>query len=181
MDSSGENYTNQENLDQIKTMEIQESLKRRDSSLSLNRQPTSSPEDETTIDGLNWRALREEFTLKKVWTLRSWKDIAKNFVMVLFLGLIPSGYDVISDVFLVRDFVGGTNYTKLVTTNFTEPPGENCWHIKNIYDLSHNGSEVLAGQAFTCFEKDPIWGYVTLTFLLWSGLYGGPQVDLITS
>ena len=129
------------------------------------------------LDGLNWRALRAEFTVRKMWKERTWKELVKNFVIVLLLGIIPSGYDVISDGLLVKDFVGGTNYTRHITTNFTEPSGENCKLIKNINEPTHNGSDVLVGQVYTCFEKDPIWGYMTLTFLLIPGLIGGGPVD----
>ena len=139
--------------------------------------PDSNNRNES-VDGLDWKALGAEFTVKEMWTDRSWKDLVKNFVIVLLLGLIPSGYDVISDGFLAKDFVGGAYYTRHVTINFTEQPGENCTLIKTINKLTPDGNEVLAGQVYTCFEKDPIWGYATLTFLLIPGLLGAHQVDL---
>ena len=182
MKSSGDKYQSQENIDQVENMKSQVSNKRRNSSISMNSQDSGTRNEsvhkETSLDGLNWTALWEEFTLKRMWTDRSWKDMVKNFLMVLLLGLIPSGYDVISDGFLARDFLGGTDYTRHVTTNFTEPPAENCTHIKNIYDLSDDGSEILVGQSYTCFEKDPIWGYVAFAFLILPGYLGGWQVDL---
>ena len=165
--------------DQVEMTSIQVSQERRKSSTSMKSQDSGTRnervERENSLDGLNWKALWEEFTVRKMWTERSLKDIVKNFMMVLFLGLIPSSYDVISDGFLVNDFVGGTFYTKRITEDFNQLP--NCTHLKNIYDFSQNGSEVLIGQEYSCFEKDPIWGYVTLTFLLLPGFLGGLQVS----
>ena len=182
MESGRNNYQSKENLDQVEMTNIQVCPERGNSSTSMNNEDSGTIKEivdkKRNLDGLNWTTLREEFTWKKMWTDRSWRDIFKNFGMVLLLGLIPSGYDVISDGFLAKDFLFGTDYTRHVTTNFTEPPGENCTHIKNTYDLSQNGSEILVGQAYTCFEKDPIWGYVTIALLIFPGYIGGAQVDL---
>ena len=185
MTSSQENIdkveimSGQENHDQVEMTSIPVSPERRKSSTSMKSQDSGTSNErvdiENSLDGLNWKALWDEFTLRKMWTERSWKDIVKHFMMVLLLGLIPSSYDVISDGFLVNDFVGGTFYTKRITEDFDQLP--NCTHLRNIYDFSQNGSEILIGQEYSCFEKDPIWGYVTLAFLLLPGFLGGAQVS----
>ena len=108
---------------------------------------SSSSSEEACLDGLDWTALRHEFTWEKLWTSRSWADIGKNFIVVLLLGLLPSGYDIVSDGLLVNAFVNGTNYIKHVTSNLSQhqpgqgyTPEEDCRHIGSFYENTMNRS-----------------------------------------
>ena len=149
----------------------------------MSEDSSSDSSEEACIDGLDWTALRQEFTWKNLWTGRSWADIGKHFVVVLLLGLIPSGYDVVSDGLLVNAFVNGTYYIKHVTHNLSQhlpgeeyTPEEDCRHIGSFYENIQNGT-VVKYEKVECFEKDPIWGWTTFVIMLLPGLLGGYQVQ----
>ena len=146
-------------------------------------------------DGLKWDDLKQEFTRDKIWNDRSRKDIAKNFAIVFFVGLLPTVFDIVTDSLAIRDFIGGRVYVKHISNleipNMTNTSGATqLGNVSNLFDPSatectHTGSyieytdagPVTQYEVIECFERDPIWGYVLLIciFLL-PGMGGARDV-----
>ena len=108
---------------------------------------------------------------------RSWKARTKYFCTALVVGLLPTLFDIGTDGLSVFSFLHGTTYIKNVpdlnhSSVNCSTGDEHCVWCENIgrhLKISANTTEVVY-EEFECFEKDPIWGYMTLVFMFLPGL-----------
>ena len=77
---------------------------------------------------MDWAAWRSECTWQKLWKERSLGQICEHFAKVLLLTLIPSVFDLVTDVLSARNFIYGTDYMKQ-TVNLSLSHAENCTSI----------------------------------------------------
>ena len=61
---------------------------------------------------VDWKALRAEFTMDKLWRNRTWKSIALVAAIGFFIRLLPSSVDIGTDGVSAEKFLYGTQYTK---------------------------------------------------------------------
>ena len=117
----------------------------------------------TQCDGLDWQNLRDEFNYDQLWKKKSWNDVARHFVLSLCFSFLPSTFDIVTDCLSAHYFLAGEDYTKRVF-NLSDPWAADCRHTGTFIAHTQSGSETLYEEV-TCFEKDPIWGSVTLAFI----------------
>ena len=108
--------------------------------------------------------------------MSKWKTPAKYFLLNFICSLIPTCLDMGSDAFLSWTFFNGTEYGKNV-------PNESYHSVESCGDpLSRtiiegkNGSQWIPMETnyhFMCFEKDPIYGAVTLALIFLPGIMWG--------
>ena len=128
------------------------------------------PENE---DGLKWEEVVEE--LKSLFKFnadsdRGWGTIVKTSLIILSISVLPSFFDMGSDAFSVYSFINGTTYTKYVPDlNHSSFNSSLCTHVGTYLRREADFSEV-AYEEVECFEKDPIWGYMSLAFIFLPGL-----------
>ena len=132
-------------------------------------------ENPKQADGLDWEELRKE--LRNLFNFnaenRSWGIILKTSLIIFATSLAPSLFDMGSDAFSVYNFINGTTYTKNVPDlNHPSVNSSKCIHVGTHLRRDGNSSEVVY-EEFECFERDPIWGYMSLVFILLPGLGGG--------
>ena len=123
---------------------------------------------------INWRALAVEFTWKNIWTSREWKEIGKHFLFSFFTGFLFSALDVGTDGWSGFTFIFGTDYIKNVAgSDDTSVANKNaCKYIGRFVIVAENGSESVEYYQYRCFEKDSVWGSMTLAFMFIPGLWG---------
>ena len=98
---------------------------------------------------------------------------------MLIFSAFPTFYDVVTDGFAAQNFIQGANYTKYVT-NFSDPAfHQNCIHVGR-FTTFHPEPEI-AWEEISCFEKDPIWGAVTVILIFLPGLHFAVDVFYIIS
>lgn len=102
----------------------------------------------TTLD---FAEMAAEFDWDRLWGSRTGSEIGQTFGINLCVGLLPTLFDVGMDSLAVRDYINGTYYYKQ-TGNYSD----NCRLTEDGYT--------------ECYEKDPIFGYVTLTCFFLPGL-----------
>ena len=128
-------------------------------------------------DGLNWAELVGELRslLKFNKEKRDWWIIVKTSLIIFATSLAPSFFDMGSDALSTYNFINGTSYTKYVPDlNHPSVNSSQCTHVGTHLRRDGNVSEVVYEEV-ECFEKDPIWGYMSLFFIFLSGL-GGASV-----
>ena len=130
--------------------------------------PTREQEEAKKLQ-INWKALNAEFTWEKLWTNRTWKDIFGHFAKVLFLTLIPTLVDVITDALSGKKFVLGNDYMKR-DVNLSDPLNENCTLVGTYWKYGSDGEPYVEHEDWSCHEEDPVWGYVTLALIFVPGL-----------
>ena len=135
----------------------------------------SPPRGEGAADGLDWEQLGEE--LRNLFKFnaenRSWSMIVKTSLVIFAIRLAPSLFDMGTDAFSVYDFINGTTYTKYVPDlNHPCVNSSQCIHVGTYLRRNDNSSEVVF-EEFECFERDPIWGYLSCVFIFLPGLLGG--------
>ena len=91
--------------------------------------------------------------------------------------VIPNGA-ILFDMLAASDYLGGQWYTKrweeasqtVISANCSDPNEECCRIINqtNWWDNALNGK---VGSDVECFEKDPLWGSLTLLFLFIPGVF----------
>ena len=113
------------------------------------------------MDGLDWKDLAEEFSFCASW---SWTSSCVAF----FLGFLPSFGDVFFDGVTVEKFIHGDVYTIQFFPNDSSLTEMNCTIQKSL-----NGTTDGEKATYKCFQKDQIWGYVTLFLMFAPGLFGG--------
>jgi len=64
----------------------------------LGESETQSCGEDVVHDGININALYQELTLKKIWHERTWVEILKHFAITLIISVLPTFYDVGSDI-----------------------------------------------------------------------------------
>ena len=130
--------------------------------------------DVECADGLNWGELAGElgslFKFNK--ENRSWWIIVKTSLIIFATSLAPSFFDMGSDALSTYNFINGTTYTKYVPDlNHSSVNSSQCTHVGT--HLRRDGNlSVVVYEEVVCFEKDPIWGYMSLVFILLPGLVG---------
>eukprot|EP00092_Neocalanus_flemingeri_P010406 GFUD01011216.1.p1 GENE.GFUD01011216.1~~GFUD01011216.1.p1 ORF type:complete len:524 (+),score=119.10 GFUD01011216.1:163-1734(+) len=107
---------------------------------------------------LDFSVMAKEFNKIELWSERSGTNIRETFAINFLVGLLPTIFDVGMDSLAVNDYLRGTYYVK----NGGE---SNCSGIYPEYPPK-NYSETQT----ECFEKDPVFGYVTLFFLFFPGM-----------
>ena len=147
---------------------------------SKGRSDISSPQ-------IDFKILKEEFSLKKIWRDRTLNQFFGHFARVLLIGLIPSFFDLFTDSLNAKNFIFGTFYTKQIQ-NMTEFNRDICKHVGTYIRYTtttelNKSSEDLCISKFStdlkkpevvyeevsCFEVDKIWGWLTFVFILLPG------------
>ena len=117
----------------------------------------------------NYSGLRRELSIKKLWHDRTWAGIFEHMFTVLVISVLPTFYDVSTDSLSAKSFISGANYTKHVK-NLSDPAfHENCIHTGRF--TTFHPEQELAYEEISCFEKDPIWGTVTVLLIFLPGVY----------
>ena len=132
-------------------------------------------ENPKQADGLDWGELKKEFMnlFKFNAENRSWGMILKTSLIIFFTSLAPSLFDMGSDALSVYNLINGTTYTKYVPDlNHPCVNSSQCIHVGTYLRRNDNSSEVVY-EEFECFERDPIWGYLSCVFIFLPGLLGG--------
>ena len=113
---------------------------------------------------VNWRALAAEFTRENLCTSRDWKSIGKHFLVSFCFGFFFSAFDVFTDGWSGFTFIFGTDYIKNVASpnDTSVADSDSCKNIGRFIVVAENGTESVEYYQYQCFEKDPIWGAVTL-------------------
>jgi hypothetical protein len=126
--------------------------------------------------GVDWKALREEFTMDQLWGNRSWKCIGLVFAIGFICRLVPSSFDLGTEGVSAKRFIVGNNYIKNIDIkkgdNLTELFGNNsdCSHIGRFTRFTEEGEEIVYEQV-QCFERDYIWGIFTATCIFLPGVW----------
>jgi len=107
---------------------------------------------------LDFSLMANEFNKNDIWTDRTKADIRDTFAINFLVGVLPTIFDVGMDSLAVNDYLKGTYYVK-------NGDGSSCSGIYPEFPPK-NYSETQT----ECFEKDPIFGYVTLFFLFFPGV-----------
>ena len=147
---------------------------------SKGRGDISSPQ-------IDFKILKEEFSLKKIWRDRTLNHFFGHFARVLLIGLVPSFFDLFTDSLNAKNFIFGTFYTKQIQ-NMTEFNRDICKHVGTYIRYTtttelNSSSEDLCISKFStdlkkpevvyeevsCFEVDKIWGWLTFVFILLPG------------
>ena len=147
---------------------------------SKGRGDISSPQ-------IDFKILKEEFSLKKIWRDRTLNHFFGHFARVLLIGLVPSFFDLFTDSLNAKNFIFGTFYTKQIQ-NMTEFNRDICKHVGTYIRYTtttelNSSSEDLCVSRFStdlkkpevvyeevsCFEVDKIWGWLTFAFILLPG------------
>ena len=110
-----------------------------------------------TSTKLNFGVMAEEFGPDKLWNDRTSSEIWTTFGINLCVGLLPTLFDLSMDSLAVNDYITGTYYVKAPLANETGKINA----TGNCRLNSKNATE--------CFEKDPVFGYVTLTCFFFPG------------
>jgi len=106
---------------------------------------------------LNFGVMAEEFGPDKLWNNRTSAEIWTTFGINLCVGLLPTLFDLSMDSLAVNDYITGTYYVKAPMANET-----------GLVNATGN-CRLNSQNATECFEKDPIFGYVTLTCFFFPG------------
>ena len=139
---------------------------------------TNQPGDKI-YRGHNFSQIGRELTLDKLWHSRTWGEILKHMLTALVVSAIPTFFDVITDSLAAKNFIQGTNYTKYVT-NLSDPAfHQNCIHVGRF--TTFQPELEIAYEEISCFEKDPIWGAVTVIFIILPGTMVATHFGVIIS
>ena len=134
--------------------------------------------DSRKASEMDWAAWRAECTWQKLWKERSWGQIFGHFAKVLLLTLIPSVFDLVTDALSTRNFIYGTDYMKQ-TVNLSLSHAENCTSIGYYNKFKSDGETVTEYYEVSCHETDPIWGYLTLSFIFLPGWQGAMRLNVV--
>ena len=132
---------------------------------------------DTIYQGINFTGLRRELSVQKLWRERTWREILRNFVTALIFGALGSFIDISTDGLTAKSFISGANYTKWVK-NLSDPANhDDCVHTGRF--TSFNPAPHIEFEQILCFEQDPMWGHVTIYFLLLPGCFFASEVSRI--
>ena len=120
-----------------------------------------------TEDGLVWEKLGPE--LVDIFKVRNtWRNRITAFLVTLAMGYLPTLLDMGTDPLSVFNFINGTTYTKYVPNfNHSSVNSSQCTYVGPGDNMTNDNSSSLK---FDCFERDPIWGGVSLAFMFVPGL-----------
>ena len=102
---------------------------------------------------LDFDVMAQEFSKEELWTNPK-TPLWETFGINLCVGLLPTLFDLTTDSLAVRDYIDGTYYTQRF--NETGVYLDNCRPAENNYT--------------ECFEQDPVFSYITLTYFFFPGL-----------
>jgi hypothetical protein len=100
----------------------------------------------------------------------SFKSIFKTIQLMALVGFCLSFFDVvIGDGLVSFDFLNGADYIKTVNDT-SDPavtnPNYSCKHISTTHHFTEDNTTV---YTFTCNERDPIWGSISLAIIAGTG------------
>lgn len=142
----------------------------------ITEEEDSDRVEDKAADGLDWEELRIEWRdlFKDNPENRSSWTFVKTSLIIFATSLLPSLFDMGSDALSVYDFINGTTYTKYVSDlSHLGLNSSQCNHVGS--HLWRNGNDNYAKVVYEeveCFEQDPIWGYMSLFFILLPGIAG---------
>jgi hypothetical protein len=125
-----------------------------------------------------WGQIWQEFSYDKLWGGRASGEIFSHLTTVLFLSLLPTLWDVLTDWLLWQDFTYGADYTKLVK-NISDPSvinniNRDCtqtgFYVSGNQPFANSSERDVDHYTFTCFEKDPNFAIATLVVMGLPGL-----------
>ena len=143
-------------------------LNEEDISVQEDKSEISWTADTTTAaDEVNWKAFAAELTWENMWTHREWKSIGKHFLFAFSTGFFFSAFDVFTDGWSGLNFIFGAYYVKNVPIPYDVSDSGNP-----LCKILHpeNDTQSVEHIQYQCFERDPIWGAVTLVFMFIPGL-----------
>ena len=122
---------------------------------------------------IDWKALKDELTKEKQWTSKDWwKDIKKHLLISFATGFFFSAFDLITDGMSGFTYIFGADYIKNVD-KITDPSVVNS-DLTTCRRLGHfrrEDTDSIDYYQYQCFERDPIWGSLTLAFMFVPGLW----------
>ena len=94
------------------------------------------------------------------------KEISlKTFLMVLMLHIVPTWTDIVTDAVQANNYINGNHYTFRMEN--LSSVRNNCIHLStHIYYIENRN---ISYELVSCFEKDPIWGWVTAGIIFLPG------------
>ena len=148
------------------------------------------------LEEIDWSELKEESKSPKTyWKNLGWGAILKLFFTALILGLAPSGFDLYKDTRLAIVYLTGDYYTYSVQnqTNLAlmencawigqtrKLPNENeksatidcdpdCSWLDPELDILSDNNQTTVTYDYSCFEKNPFWGWITLALVFLPGV-----------
>ena len=107
---------------------------------------------------------------EKQWTRRAWwKSIQNNLLISFSTGFFFSAFDLITDGTSGFTYIFGADYIKNVDAqNDSSVSDSNCTMIGHFDSLTKDTKDY---HQYKCFERDPIWGSLTLVFMFVPGLW----------
>ena len=119
---------------------------------------------------IDWKALKVELTKEKQWTRKAWwKSIQNNLLISFSTGFFFSAFDLITDGTSGFTYIFGADYIKNVDAqNDSSVSDSNCTMIGHFDSLTKDTKDY---HQYKCFERDPIWGSLTLVFMFVPGLW----------
>ena len=150
-------------------------------------------------DGLDWKLAWKEFNKKHLWSGRKNAAIAQHLTIMLVFSLLPSIFDIGTDIWSGKNYIEGqtytvnnyiynkTNATKDITNsalgekltdqnnsvNAIAP--KTPWNC-NLAGIYTSYTEEPSYERLDCFEKDEMLGYATLGIVFLPGFFGGRRV-----
>ena len=120
---------------------------------------------------INWEALKVELTKEKQWTSKAWwKSIQNNLLISFSTGFFFSAFDLITDGTSGFTYIFGADYIKNVNdkNDSSVADSEGCKILGHFEAIDRDSKDYCQYQ---CFERDPIWGSLTLIFMFVPGLW----------
>ena len=120
---------------------------------------------------IDWKALKVELTKEKQWTSKAWwKSIQNNLLISFSTGFFFSAFDLITDGTSGFTYIFGADYIKNVNdeNDSSIADSDTCKRL-GYFTATHRDSRDY--YQYKCFERDPIWGSLTLAFMFVSGLW----------
>ena len=124
---------------------------------------------------INWEALKVELTKEKQWTSKAWwKSIQNNLLISFSTGFFFSAFDLITDGTSGFTYIFGADYIKNVNdkNDSSVADSEGCKILGHFQAIDRDSKDYCQYQ---CFERDPIWGSLTLIFMFVPGLGVGDK------
>lgn len=124
-------------------------------------------------DEININVLYQELTMEKMWHGRTWSEILKHFAITLIIGVLPTFFDVGTDINAVLEYwYEGNHYWSLISMVLIFFPGLFCpFLIRKAFNIDFCCQESLSSiRSYTCcmFLFHPLspFGYLLFPFVL---------------
>ena len=111
---------------------------------------------------IDWRRLASDFEL-----------VSKHAFVALFVSLLPSAFDIITDGRSGGTFIHGTDYIKNVASPNDSSVANNasCTLTGEFVIVTDNGTEEVDFYQYRCFEKDKVYGVMTWVLMILPGVW----------